>query len=366
MEFEKPEYERMVKAGFAVFTLGSCIVIALLIQSDNLRLQEGAKRRAKASQTERKVNEAFRPISLRDPLPPVVDPPAVSPEKITGLDGDDLVLGLEINGQSRAYPINFISEPETEVLNDVLGGVPIAVTWCTRCSNGVVYERRVDGEPIILRVAGMLWRDNLVMVDRTSTLWSQLSGDAMRGPRKGESLTSVPAALTDWKSWQRDYPATTVVDLERNSNRHRREFLAKNDDLYFGISDFAEPRAWKLKAVSTSAVVNDWIRIVSGSGDRTRVPVVVAYLPDDGTLVIRRRRLKGRALTFELDDQHMVVDRETRSVWDLLSGKAISGELAGCTLPLLPGMLVRRDAWARFAPGSTYWNPTRPVHPDAG
>lgn len=352
----------MIKASFAVFAVGFCAFVVWLFQSAESQQRrareksEEVARRVKAEQAE------FRPTRFRPALPAVIHPPVASATKISDLRDDDLVLGIEINGQSRAYPVNFISEPETEIINDVLGGVPIAVTWCSRCSNGVVFDRRVDGKPIALRVEGTLWRENMVMIDESGTLWSQLLGKAMQGPRSGRSLPPLATVLTDWKSWKRKNPSSTVLDVKRNSSTHFRSFLTARNDLYLSISDDVEPRAWKLAELGKHAVVNDWVRR-GPKGSRKRVPVVVAFLPEDGTVVIRRRRLRGRVLTFDLNDRRDMIDRETGSVWNVLSGSAVSGPLAGSTLRLLPGTLVRGRAWRSFRSESSYWNATADVEP---
>jgi len=344
----------MIRAGFAVFAVGAVVLIAMLLNSQSER---DRMRRAVARQRE---SANYRPASIIPPVPALLRPNAVRAAAISGFDDNELVIGLQINGEARAYPVNFINDPEHEVINDDLGDVPIAVTWCDHCSNSVVFERRVDGKPLTLSVAGMLWRDNMVMRDETGTEWSQLLGRAMKGIRKGRSLRVIPSTLTSWKSWKQRYPRTTVVVLPRTSYEYSREYLDSRGDLYFAISRNGESRAWKMTALTKAVVVNDRLPPESGQ-EKASVPLVVVCLKDEGTVAIRGRKPGSRVLTFERNRGGEIVDRETGSVWDMLTGKAVSGKLAGSTLPLLPGTLVTRAAWQRFRPESTYWGTDPPT-----
>ena len=71
------------------------------------------------------------------------------------------VVGVELDGESRAYPINMLSRPDHHVVNDVLGGQPIAVTWCGLCQSPLVCERRVDGQTLTFFVSGELYGENI-------------------------------------------------------------------------------------------------------------------------------------------------------------------------------------------------------------
>ncbi len=73
--------------------------------------------------------EEFQPRTLMKPLPAIENAPFVSADKATTISDKDLVLALTINGHSRAYPINMLTGPRREIINDTLGGTPIAATW---------------------------------------------------------------------------------------------------------------------------------------------------------------------------------------------------------------------------------------------
>jgi hypothetical protein len=80
------------------------------------------------------------------------------------------------------------------------------------CSTGVVYARRVDDRELTFIVSGMLWRESLVMMDReTETLWSHVTGEALRGPLAGKRLTAIPVVHTTWGQWKKAHPETLVL-----------------------------------------------------------------------------------------------------------------------------------------------------------
>ncbi len=92
------------------------------------------------------------------------------------------VMAVSIGGEARAYPLGILTWHE--IVNDVVSGVPIAVTYCPLCNSGLVFDRRVDDDVLDFGTSGRLYRSNLVMYDRqTRTLWSQFSGTALWGDR---------------------------------------------------------------------------------------------------------------------------------------------------------------------------------------
>src|SRR5688572_23552989 len=83
------------------------------------------------------------------------------------------VLALTIAGDARAYPLQILMWHE--IVNDVVGGVPVAVTFCPLCNSALVFERRVDSATLDFGTSGMLYKSDLVMYDRQShSLWSQM------------------------------------------------------------------------------------------------------------------------------------------------------------------------------------------------
>lgn len=134
----------------------------------------------------------------------------------------DRVVGVEIAGEARAYPLRLLRWHEA--VNDVLGGRAIAVTYSPLSGGVAVWDRDIVGGPIELAVSGWLYNSNTLLYDRhaggeSSSLWHQLTGEAVAGPAAGNRLTPLPAALRTWAGWRRDHPDTTVMAPDADSNR---------------------------------------------------------------------------------------------------------------------------------------------------
>ena len=115
--------------------------------------------------------------------PPLVDVPVVTARAGTVEIRDaDFVVGVELDGESRAYPLNILSRPDHHVLDDTLGGQPIVVTWCGLCQSPLVYSRQVDGKILTFFTSGVLYGENMVMKDQeTDSDWPQMLGEASAG-----------------------------------------------------------------------------------------------------------------------------------------------------------------------------------------
>lgn len=177
---------------------------------------------------------------------PAVDGiPALSmPKKMTAKEADallapdDAVLGLSLNGETAAYPIRLLNWHE--IANDVVGDVPVAVTYCPLCRSGIVFDRRLDGKATEFGVSGLLYKSALVMYDRaTRSLWSQIMGRAIAGPSTGKALKRIPAVHTTWKEWRAKLPAARVATFdtghERNYGRDPYHGYESSREVYFPV-----------------------------------------------------------------------------------------------------------------------------------
>jgi hypothetical protein len=194
-----------------------------------------------------------------------------------------------------------------------------------------------------------LWEGSLVMIDKeTKSLWSHLLGEAMQGELTGSVLTQIPSVMTNWAEWRRRYPKTSAVVLSKTSFDYTSENYKNGHFLLIGLATNSVARAWFSQLLQSHRTVNDKF------GDR---PVLVAHETTNGTSVIFDRTVGKRVLTFEWKENKLV-DRETGSHWDLITGKATAGPLRGRTLTLMPGIVSFEQAWKSFHPKSTYWLPT--------
>ena len=116
------------------------------------------------------------------------------------LDPAEPVFGISINGDHRAYPLRILDWHE--MANDVVGGVPVSLAYCTLCGAGIAFDGRApDGETYTFGSSGFLFRSNKLMYDRqTRTLWNQLTGEPVLGQLVGTGvkLNLLPVVFTTW------------------------------------------------------------------------------------------------------------------------------------------------------------------------
>ena len=158
-----------------------------------------------------------RPYDMTDEpcncIPAADNPEVTSADEATWLEDDDIVFGIEINGEFRAYPLQIMEV--REMVNDTLGGRDLGIPYCTLCGAAQAYftDELPEGvERPILRTSGLLSRSNKVMYDRvTYSVFDTFLGKALTGPLKGLQLKQATVITSDWKSWKNAHPETTVL-----------------------------------------------------------------------------------------------------------------------------------------------------------
>ena len=129
-----------------------------------------------------------------DGIPSVDDPVFYSAETVDYLAPTAPVLALEIDGDARAYPLEVMVWHE--IVNDTVGGRPVAVAYCPLCNSVTVFDRRVEGRVLEFGVSGLLYNSSLVMYDRqTETLWSHFVGEPLYGALGEAELVDYPATI---------------------------------------------------------------------------------------------------------------------------------------------------------------------------
>lgn len=288
---------------------------------------------------------------------PSLDRPAmVGAAEADYLLDDDLVFGVAIEGDARAYPLRIMGWHE--MFNDVIGGVPVALAYCTLCGSGILYETTVEGrdEPLVFGSSGLLYRSNKLMFDwATKSLWNQFTGEPVVGPLadSGIVLRTRPVVVTSWRAWRERNPDTMVLSLQTGHVRDYgpgavyREYFASTDlmfpsavrdgaglapkDYVFGLRDVAAAKAWPLAAFAGGAVINDRV------GARE-----VVLIGDAATREVRAFERDGR--TFTADGAGLA---------DAMGGAWTIGEDAlvgpgGARLARLPGAVSYWFAWDSY------------------
>ena len=281
--------------------------------------------------------------------PVVSDFEVVSAEDASGMiDDDQLVIGVSIGKESRAYPIGMLEGPGREIINDELGGESIAATWCDMSFNPLVHSREVDGRTLTFHVSGMLWGRNLVMLDvETKSEWSDIIGRSMNGKMIGTKLETIPSIVTDWGNWKSSYPQTTALKASWMTDHYRGRGKSLDPSTVIGISAGETARAWPIEAIGLGRAIND---------EFMEKAVVLVLLPGSVGAAIYSRKIRDRVVTFEVRDGRLI-DTQTGTEWDPISGNAKSPKFANQRLERLPGILAHSDVWRMFHPQTSVWHP---------
>ncbi len=137
----------------------------------------------------------------KDGIPAIDKPKFVPLAEVSDLAETEPVVGVTVNGVSRAYPLRILMYHE--IVNDTLGGIPVTVTYCPLCNSSIVFDRRLDGRVLDFGTTGKLRNSDLVMYDRqTESWWQQFLGEAIIGELLGKRLTVVPARLESWANFK--------------------------------------------------------------------------------------------------------------------------------------------------------------------
>ena len=319
------------------------------------------------------LNQIFSGGVPPDGIPALTDPQFVdlSSSEAEYLRDDDLVLGVIVNGEAKAYPHNM--GWWHEIINDVVGGQPIVVSFCPLTGTGLVFNGLGGDESRIhCGVSGLLFNNNLIMYDRRdrATLYPQMIHVPVDGPGV-DALTLMPVIETTWRYWKRLYPDSKVISVDTgiySSGRYRdypyggyRNLSAgPNFPSFPNLSEnataqlfppktitlgmrFGETaKAYPFPTMSSESVIND---IVAGN------ELVVVYYGAEKYAIPFSRIVDGQSLTFEKVASSnplypfMLRDLETGTTWNL-KGEAIGASTK--KLKQLPSHNAFWFAWATF------------------
>ncbi len=201
----------------------------------------------------------------KDGIPALINPTFVAAASETRIGGAEPVIAVEIGGAApRAYPIRYLTWHE--IVNDTIGGVPVAVTFCPLCNSALVFDRRTEHGTLSFGVSGKLRHSDMVMYDRqTESWWQQATATAIVGTLTGTELAQLPSWMESWDQFRARNPGGLVMDQPGHARRYganpyrgydssTRPFLYRGDNPPHGVPPLARvvrvgPRAWPLARV---------------------------------------------------------------------------------------------------------------------
>lgn len=163
----------------------------------------------------------------KDGIPAIDRPVFVPSDKVDFLEPDDQVVTVTIGDDRRAYPLRILQWHE--IVNDVVGGRPVAVTYCPLCGTAMVFGRSVNGTNLSFGVSGLLFQSDVLMYDRqTESLWSQLAMKAVAGKMVNTRLDWLPSEMMTWQMWRGKGGTTLTLSTDTGHSRDYRRLPYQN------------------------------------------------------------------------------------------------------------------------------------------
>ncbi|MFN3651915.1 MAG: DUF3179 domain-containing (seleno)protein [Armatimonadota bacterium] len=322
-------------------------------------------------------------------------PRMVSGAEADFLHDDDYVLGLTLNGESRAYPSRFASLHHA--INDQVQGQAVAITYCSMCGTGVGLNPTAGGRTLTFDLYGLYYAVAAVYDRETKSVWTPTTGRAILGPLAGTRLERFPLFDTTWKEWKQLHPDTLVMapderfaehyppadqpeprgyphfpqrSMEASVTRGDRRLspfekvLGVKVPVPAGAASGADAVARRAYPIGTlereGSVVNDQL---------AEWPIAVFLEPKSVSATAVSRVLNGRTLTFKgkrlPDGRVEIYDRETGTRWSL-QGRGEAGPLAGQELASVESHLSAWYGWSAFFPDTSIYRRDDPPQPFGG
>lgn len=319
----------------------------------------------------------------KDGIPAIDEPVFVDVDEANSwLKPVEPVILVEVGDEARAYPLQILIWHE--IVNDTVGGLPLAVTFCPLCNTAIAFERTFEGQVLDFGTTGRLRYSNLIMYDRqTETWWQQANGEAIAGQYAGSQLEFYTAVIISWKEFMAAHPDGSVLSRETGFSR------SYGLNPYTGYDDVNNPPflydgpqtpgvlppvarvltvdldgdavAYPYETLEDVQIVNDVvggqpIAVFWAEGTASALDTgSIAGGRDVGSAAAYSRVLGELDLTFEVVNEQ-ILDRETGSKWNVL-GQAVAGELMGKRLEPVVAINHFWFSWAAFKPDTRIFLP---------
>ena len=301
-----------------------------------------------------------------DQIPPIYDPTYVDIEgSLKILSPYEPLISVEISGEARGYPLSILMFHE--IVNDIVGGMAVSITYCPLCNAAIVFDRTIiyNGEELVLDfgVSGMLRKSDLVMWDhQTESWWQQLTGQAIVGELVSQELKIIPSMIISVDNFSSIYPngkilkhpvilnprygSNPYVNYDDIQNRNPFLFDEKTDsrlppmERVVDLTIDGKKKIYPYSALRQEKVIHDEFKgeqyvlffnekILSVLGD--------AKISENhmvGSAGVFKPYVDGEKLTFNYRDGK-IYDNQTNSIWNI-AGHCVKGHYSGTSLTLVP------------------------------
>ncbi len=312
-----------------------------------------------------------------DGIPPIDEPLFLPACAVDYLQDNEPVAALTIGDETRAYPIQILVWHE--IVNDVVAGTPVSITYCPLCNSAFAFDRAVGDRLLDFGTSGALYRSNLVMYDRqTESLWIQFTNQAVVGALTGTTLETFPMRVVSWADFRDAQPDALVLSTETGFSRdYGRNPYPGYDDvntspfLFDGENDPRLAAKTRILGISLNgddvAIVREDLLAQQVMDLEIGGQAVVVFAKAGTASALDTSQIEfgrdvgaaaayapfaddGQRLTFTAADGEFI-DAETGSTWNIF-GESTAGPLEGQTLDGIDVDDSFWFAWGTFKPES--------------
>lgn len=276
------------------------------------------------------------------------------------IDSNKLIIGIEINGESRAYPIQIIGYHHQ--VKDTVGNTPVMITYCTVCRTGRVYSPILNGRLETFRLVGMDHFNAMFEDETTKSWWRQATGVAITGPLKGSSLSEIPSHQASLASWMRLHPNSTILQPDSNFKDDYNDLANFDKGTIHGHLEKRDSASWKMKSWVIGIKTNgfekayDWNDLLKNYFIQDTIgtqAVLLVLERDTSSFHAFCRTIHGQTLFFTPGNEYgQFIDSNTHSVWDQ-NGLCINGSLKDSQLEPLAAYQEFWHSWEQFHPNTS-------------
>ncbi|HLP14522.1 MAG TPA: DUF3179 domain-containing (seleno)protein [Flavobacteriales bacterium] len=262
-----------------------------------------------------------------------------------------LVVGVDVNGNAHAYPIEIIGYHHQVM--DTIDNIPVIVSYCTVCRTGRVYKSTMNGKSETFRLVGMDMFNAMLEDNTTGSWWQQATGECVAGPKKGEKMEEVFSQQMSLGEWIKLHPTTLVLQPEKAFQADYDDLKGFDDGTIKSSLEGRDTGSWKFKSwvvgiqAGTKSYVVDWNDLQKKRVVERNDFVLIAH-PNKVDFVAFSPVLD--TITYlELTPEGLLHDKISGSHFNF-DGKGVSGRFEGKQLKKLPAYQEFYHSWTTFHP----------------
>jgi len=269
-----------------------------------------------------------------------------------------LIIGVELHGIAKAYPIQLIGYHHQ--VADTIVDTPIMVTYCTVCRTGRVFHPEVNGKVETFRLVGMDHYNAMFEDATTMSWWAQATGECIAGPLKGTKLKEFPSEQVRLDTWLNEYPASMILQPDEQFKQQFDQMQSYDKGVSKGRLTKRDSASWKFKSWVVGVVYKnkartyDWNmlayeRMITDSIDD--IPLFLVLEKDSASFHAFSRKYMDEILNFNLDVDTLI-DMNSSSKWNM-KGECFDGKYKGAKLLKLSAYQEFLHSWEYFHPNAT-------------